>query len=255
MHYYQHHIGDFIRDTSRLPDSHLAAYLRMLWMYYESEQPLTNNALSIGFRIGAPADVVELIFESFFKRDGETWRHTRCDAEIAAYHAICERNKTNGKAGGRPKKTQSVPTGNRDVTDTEPNSNPNHEPLNQEPIHKEAKASMSGSTFPPCPQQDILKLWAKHLPHLAQPRIWEGNRQAMLRQRWVQAGKPSNFSPGGYKTVLDGLQWWDEFFGYIASETKLSNGFETQGRTWTPDLEWIVTAGNFQKIIDGKYDK
>ena len=32
-------------------------------------------------------------------------------------------------------------------------------------------------------------------------------------------------------------------------------GFETKGRTWRPDLEWVVNATNFQKIIDGKYAK
>jgi hypothetical protein len=26
-------------------------------------------------------------------------------------------------------------------------------------------------------------------------------------------------------------------------------------RTWLPDLEWVVNAANFQKIIDGKYNK
>lgn len=119
----------------------------------------------------------------------------------------------------------------------------------------DAYASKSGTAFPPCPHQQILKLYAKHLPHLAQPRIWEGNRAAMLRQRWVQAAKPSQYSPAGYKTTEEGLVWWDAFFGYIAKQTKLANGFESNGRSWKPDLEWIVTAGNFAKIIDGKYEK
>lgn len=122
-------------------------------------------------------------------------------------------------------------------------------------VIKEANASMSEPTFPTCPQQEILALWQKHLPYHVQPRIWEGNRRVMLKQRWVQAGKPSTFSKDGYKTVSDGLEWWSDFFGYIANDTKLANGFETQGRTWKPDLEWVVNASNFQKIIDGKYDK
>lgn len=122
-------------------------------------------------------------------------------------------------------------------------------------VNKDAYASKSGTTFPPCPQQEILKLYAKHLPHLAQPRIWEGNRASMLKQRWVQAAKPSAYSPNGYKTTEQGLEWWDAFFGYIATGTKLASGFESNGRSWRPDLEWIVTAGNFAKIIDGKYEK
>ena len=115
--------------------------------------------------------------------------------------------------------------------------------------------SLSGSSFPTCPQKELLALWRKHLPHLTQPRSWEGTRQANLKQRWIQAGKPSDYSPEGYKTVESGLAWWDSFFGYIANDTSLSRGYESQGRTWKPDLEWVINASNFQKIIDGKYAK
>ncbi len=94
-----------------------------------------------------------------------------------------------------------------------------------------------------------------HQPHLTQPRVWEGNRQANMRQRWIQAGKPSAYSPEGYKTTEDGVNWWDSFFSYIANDTSLANGFETNGRTWKPDIEWVINATNFQKIIDGKYTK
>jgi uncharacterized membrane protein len=51
------------------------------------------------------------------------------------------------------------------------------------------------------------------------------------------------------------LAWWDSFFGYIANDTKLAQGFETKDGTWRPDLVWIVNATNFAKIIDGKYQK
>jgi len=76
-----------------------------------------------------------------------------------------------------------------------------------------------------------------------------------MRQRWIQAGKPSSYSPEGYKTQQDGLKWWDSFFAYIAADTKLRDGFESNGRVWRPDLAWIVNANNFAKIIDGKYQK
>jgi hypothetical protein len=71
----------------------------------------------------------------------------------------------------------------------------------------------------------------------------------------VQASKPSEFSKKGYRTVPEGLAWWSSFFDYIADDTKLAKGFETNGRVWVPDLEWVVNATNFQKIIDGKYNK
>ena len=119
---------------------------------------------------------------------------------------------------------------------------------------REPKGSKSETSFPPCPQQEILSLWKAKLPHLTQPRIWEGARATALRARWIQAAKPSVFNRDGYGTREAGLEWWASFFEYIAQDTKLSKGFESQGRVWRPDLEWVVNATNFQKIVDGKYD-
>ena len=120
---------------------------------------------------------------------------------------------------------------------------------------EDAHASLSPTTLPTCPHKEILNLWKTHLPHLTQPRSWEGSRQANLRQRWIQAAKPSDFSPAGYATVQEGLKWWSAFFEYINKDTKLSTGFESNGRVWRPDLEWVVNPTNFAKIIDGKYQK
>jgi Helix-turn-helix domain len=106
-----------------------------------------------------------------------------------------------------------------------------------------------------CPHSEILKLWKSKLPHLAQPRSWEGSRKTNLKNRWIQASKVSDYSPEGYKTLEAGLKWWSSFFDYIANDTRLSEGFESKERTWRPDLEWVVNATNFQKIIDGKYNK
>ena len=75
-----------------------------------------------------------------------------------------------------------------------------------------------------------------------------------MRARWVQAAKPSAYSPNGYRSEPEGIAWWDSFFGYIANDTKLAYGFDTNGRTWKPDLEWVCNSANFQKIIDGKYE-
>jgi uncharacterized protein YdaU (DUF1376 family) len=260
MHYYQHHIGDFIKATSRLSDSQTMAYLRLLWMYYDSEKPLKPDIKILAFQIGASQEDTELLLNSYFVLCENGWHQKRCDKEIEEYRELLNKKSNAGKASAEQRK-------NRRSTDVEQVLNSrdadvqltnNHKPItnNHKPIKdKEAIASLSGSTFPPCPHQELLKLWAKHLPHLTQPRSWEGQRQTSMRQRWVQAGKPSSYSPDGYNTVDKGIEWWDSFFRYIAHETKLSTGFVMNDRTWLPDLEWVVNAANFQKIIDGKYNK
>jgi uncharacterized protein YdaU (DUF1376 family) len=253
MHYYQFNIGDYASHTRHLDLLEDLAYRRILDLYYLHERPLSGDASLVAKQIGMRDDAATVrdVLNEFFEHTPEGFVNPRADKEIAHYHSKIEQASRAGKASAERRsnnRSTGVPT------DVQPNNK--QEPLNnkQEP-YLEAKASLSKTSFPTCPHQEILNLYAKHLPHLSQPRVWEGNRQEALRARWRQAAKPSDYSPEGYKDVAGGLRWWDSFFGYIANDTKLAAGFETQGRTWRPDLEWIVTAGNFAKIIDGKYNK
>ena len=128
-------------------------------------------------------------------------------------------------------------------------------PVEPDLEQQEWEQDLPNPGFPPCPHAELLALWKTHLPHLTQPRIWEGNRKVSMRNRWQQAARPSAYSPEGYDTEAGGLKWWDSFFRYIAQDTSLAHGFETAGRSWVPDLEWVCKPANFQKIIDGKYNK
>ena len=87
MHYYSHHIGDFQRDTASLSDADTLAYLRLIWMYYDTEQPLPNDPKKLAFKIGSDADAVQRLLEAFFVLENGFWNQKRCDAEIAKYHA------------------------------------------------------------------------------------------------------------------------------------------------------------------------
>jgi len=254
MHYYQHHIGDFIKATARLTDGQSMAYLRLLWMYYDTEKPLKPDTKVLAFQIGTTVEEINLLLESFFWLAENGWHHTRCDQEIADYRAFLEKKSNAGRASAERRKSNSSTCDEQvfNSSSTDVQLTTNHKPLTN--IYKESKDSLSAG-LPTCPHQDILNLYKKHLPQLAQPRVWDGVRQTNLRQRWLQAAKPSVFSPQGYASQSDGLAWWDSFFNYIANDTKLAQGFETKDRTWRPDLVWIVNATNFAKIIDGKYQK
>ena len=252
MHYYQFHIGDYRAATAHLSNDEDLAYRRLLDMYYDTEQPIPLDTQWVSRRIRVASEVVNAVLQDMFVLTQDGWSHPRCESEIEHYRQLAEKNRENGKKGGRPKKPSGLPV----ETDSEPNKTltKNHEPTTNNQVI-EPKGSLSETTFPTCPHEQILVLWKKHLPHLTQPRSWEGSRKTNLRQRWLQAAKPSAYSPEGYKTHQEGLAWWDSFFGYIANDTSLARGFQSQGRTWLPDLEWVVNATNFQKIIDGKYAK
>ncbi len=257
MHYYKFNIADYRKDTGHLSTIEHGIYRQLIDWYYldETPIPLETQVVSRRLRLASEVEILSLknVLSDYFKESKLGYVHKRIDVDIADYHEQAEKNKNNGKLGGRPKKTQSVISGLPD----ESQNNPNHKPLtiNHKPRDTDAYASLSAEGLPTCPHQDILLLYKKHLPHLTQPRVWEGNRQVVLKSRWIQAAKPSNYSPEGYKTKEDGLKWWDSFFGYIANDSSLANGFKTKDRTWLPDLEWITNATNFAKIIDGKYAK
>ena len=144
MHYYQHHIGDFVRDTSRLSDAQSMAYLRLLWAYYDKEQPLANSVEKLAFQIGASEKDVGLILEHFFKLDTEenVWRHKRCDAEIEAYKAKEEkaRKSANARWGNKSSASKAQKTSSKDAQTVQPqcerNANASKSDANQEPITK-----------------------------------------------------------------------------------------------------------------------
>lgn len=247
MHYYQFNIGDYQSHTAHLTEMEDLAYRRLLdWAYlHETPLPLDPSEAARLVRMRQHSECIATVLREFFERTGEGWVSKRVQQEIDRVGTKKEKARASAKARWDANALRTESEGNAPIT---------HNPL-PETQNIEAKASLSGTKFPDCPQQEILDLWKKHLPHLTQPRSWEGSRRTNLKARWIQAAKPSQYSPDGYKTRQEGLAWWDGFLAYIANDTRLASGFEGNGRVWRPDLEWVVNATNFQKIIDGKYNK
>ena len=244
MHYYQFNIADYRKDTTHLSRLEHYIYRDLIDWYYLDEAPIPLETQSVMRRLRLvtqeEAQALENVLSDFFsKEDG--WRHSRIDQDIVEYHAMLEKNRINGKLGGRPKKTQSVSSGMPDET---------HSKGNQEPITINQSTPLVASKLPTCPQQEIIALYAKHLPTLPQPRVWEGARTKNLQARWRwvvsdlgRRGKPC--------TTSDALDFFDRMFAYVAGSDFLT------GRTgaWTGcDLAWICNAENFAKIIEGKYE-
>ena len=132
MHYYQHHIGDFIKDTTNLDDHQLATYLRMLWAYYTEEKPFDDDVESIAFAMRSDEKTVHLLLRHFFEKSVDKWHHNRCDREILKYHAKSESASKSAKA--RWNNTNAM------RTHTERNANEqvlhaNHKPITNNQIN------------------------------------------------------------------------------------------------------------------------
>ena len=256
MHSYQFHIGDYVTHTKHLTPLEDIAYRRLLDHYYLHEQPIRQREIARQIGMRDYEQEVLSVLEEFFVSTESGYIHERADREIAKFREFAEAGKRGAQKrwglGSPPIATLLPPYSPPNAT---PIATNNHKPITNNQLLEEAKASLSGTSFPPCPHQELLALWKKNLPHLPQPRSWEGSRQSTMKARWIQAAKPSPYSEDGYATSEEGLQWWDSFFSYIANHTKLANGFESNGRVWTPDLPWVLNATNFQKIVDGRYDK
>jgi uncharacterized protein YdaU (DUF1376 family) len=131
MHYYQFHIGDYISHTIHLSPEEDLAYRRLLDMYYDTEQPIPNNIPLVSRRLRLGSDVVQSVLDEFFVASEDGYKNHRADQEIREYHAFIDKQRSNGKLGGRPKKTQRKPTANPNQSQNNPNQQPlttNHKP-------------------------------------------------------------------------------------------------------------------------------
>jgi uncharacterized protein YdaU (DUF1376 family) len=133
MHYYQHHIGDFIKATSRLTDSQVMAYLRILWMYYDKNGVVEHDVEQLAFEIGSDSATVNLIVKTYFEVVDGFLKQSRCDKEMEGYANKSSGGRKGAKARwsneGKNKQSNSLPIANL----CEPNATPMLT-KNQEPI-------------------------------------------------------------------------------------------------------------------------
>jgi uncharacterized protein YdaU (DUF1376 family) len=99
MHYFQFEIKEWVANTAHLTLEEEAAYLRLIFYYYDSERFIDFADASWVFRkCRIPEKLGENILLEFFTRTDDGWVHKRCDAEIARYHAKKEQASKAGKA-------------------------------------------------------------------------------------------------------------------------------------------------------------
>lgn len=157
LHYYQHHIGDFIRDTANLNDHQLATYLRMIWAYYDTEQPFTDSFEDIAFAMRSDEKTIGLLMRRYFKESPHGWLQVRCEKVITGYKGKSEKARNSASARWN--------NANAMRTHSERNANERVSDANQEPRtnnqKKEEKKSASAPTIPEIPDSlmaDFLKV-------------------------------------------------------------------------------------------------
>lgn len=148
MHYYKFNIADYRKDTGHLSTIEHGIYRQLIDWYYLDEQPIPEETQVVIRRLRLGSEEVKFlqnVLSDFFVLGKTGYTHKRIEVEIKDYSEQAEKNKNNGKLGGRPKKTQSVISGLPD----ESQNNPNHKPLtiNQEPKEKKTLGKRLASDF------------------------------------------------------------------------------------------------------------
>lgn len=208
MFSYQHHIGDFRRDTASLSDTDAMAYLKLLWMYYDTESPLPADAKLLAFKIGSNADTVQLLLDAFFVLDGDVYRQKRCDAEIQAYHgrSTIARNKANKRwknADASKNDATALPRHSNSIA-PEPKCHANREPRTDNQIYILSFNEFWKHYPRKIAKANAEKAWLRIKPDdkLTKKIILAINKQG-LRNREIQ------FVPHP-ATWLNGQRWEDE---------------------------------------------
>ena len=133
MYFYQHHIGDYRRDTAHLSLLEHGIYRQLLDLYYMTEKPLDANAL----RLICARDAIEVeaamqILSEFFTFEDGKYYHARCEDEIQKFHNKSDKAKASAKA--RWNKNNDLQNAN--ALRTQSKGNANHKPItnNHKPI-------------------------------------------------------------------------------------------------------------------------
>jgi uncharacterized protein YdaU (DUF1376 family) len=159
MHFYPHHIGDFLKDTSSLTPEESYYYLRLIWLYYDTEKPLPDDVNALAFKIGARGkeDCIRTLIQIYFRYDSDLKSHThqRIDAEIRKYQ---------GKAASA-KRANQIRWGSEKDVKSDLKSDADQIPTkNQEPITRERRATRLSADWEP--SDELIAFARKERPDL-----------------------------------------------------------------------------------------
>lgn len=246
MHYFQFNIGDYASHTRHLSPMEDLAYRRLLDLYYLKDGQVYGDEAEIARQVGMRDNVAEVkqVLQDFFCiAEDDRWSHARCDAEIADYRAYLEKQRENGKRGGRPKKgiddNPEKPTANPSLTQSEPKKSltTNHKPLTTNQDNKSSKEDMS-SDDDRVTVDDVVEAWNE----LAEDRgLAKVVKVTPNRRKQIQA-RLREYDPDDWSKALGAIY-----------KSKFLCGENDRG--WKADFDFLLQPKSFVKLVEGSYDR
>ncbi len=233
MHYYPHHIGDFIKDTANLDDHQMATYLRLVWAYYTEEKPFKDECEDIAFAMRSDEKTVRLLLKHYFRLDEGFWFHSRCEREIEAFRGKSEKARKSANARWKNSEAMRTHSGR--------NANGHDSDANQEPRTKNQDKAVKNPR-PAKDEQDAAfdsfwKLYPKKVSKADAIKAWKKLKpveieKAMnalpghcMSQAWT---KDSGRYVPNPATWLNAKRWEDEIKQDHGSILTKHNGFSGQ---------------------------
>jgi len=244
MFYYYHHIGDFRAASAFLPAKLQYAYLKLLWVYYDTEQPLPNDPAKLAMWSGVSQDQALLIVDEFFDLNDDHWHHARCDEVIGKYN----RHQVASSKGGKKRAANAAAKrqGPLKAPSSEAQATINQKPETNNKEKDTTSSSPAGPTKAPgkVPIQAIVDAWNTHsIAHgMIQCIKITTTIRGQLRQRWSD---------------LDTLEKWNNFFDHIGMNDFLAGRAAPgvgRSKPFRSSLLWVTKETNFAKIAQGEYD-
>ena len=218
MHYYQHSIGDYRRDTMHLSLLEHGVYRQLLDLYYLNECELNANALRlICARSAEEMQAAESVLNEFFEKTETGYKHKRCDEEIAKFHNKSLKAKASADARWQGKAdTKNIHNANAMRTHSEGNANHkpitnNHKPLTNIKPYTRKNALDDGfnefwNVYPKkVGKADAQKKWINKKPNID---------QVMIALTWQIASDQWNKNDGEFipnpSTYINQERWNDE---------------------------------------------
>lgn len=136
MHYYQHNIADYRKDTAHLTLMEHGIYRQLLDSYYLDEIPLSNDIAKLMrshcVRTVEEEQSLKNVLLDFFELTKKGYIHKRCDETIALYHGKSDKARASAMARWASK-NKGV---DANAMPTQSEGNANHKPItiNHKPI-------------------------------------------------------------------------------------------------------------------------
>jgi uncharacterized protein YdaU (DUF1376 family) len=136
MHYYQHNIADYRKDTSHLSLMEHGIYRQLLDSYYLDEIPLCADLAKLmrshSVRTADEEQALKNVLADFFELTKKGYIHKRCDETIAQYHGKSDKARASAMARWASKHKGD----DANALPTQSEGNANHKPItnNHKPI-------------------------------------------------------------------------------------------------------------------------